>query len=1090
MTQSIQFFLQTLPSNHPLNCINGHYTHQYFSLPPKPKLKSVSTNLNNKKNINFTLPELKKTRVETKLQIPSNTSQSSYSSLIQDCISSNSFELGKSIHARILADGFIPDTFLQTKILMLYARSGELSDLYIARELFDGMTMRNSTSWNTMILGYARIDDHKEVLKLFYRMLGTGILPDKFTFPSVVKAYVGLEDFYGLKQIHSSIIKTGLNHNFVVGGSLIDGYVSFGSTDDGFAAFDEINGKNVVSWNAVIRGFVRVMRWEEAWEVFYRMVNLDEGPDDFSFATAIRVCGSLRSLDRGKQVHAKLIIGGFEGDVFVGNSLVDMYAKCRDPESCVQVFDQMKDRDQVTWNSMISGEVQFGNFSKALELFSRMQMLGFKIDRFNLGSVLGVCSGLADAKTGRELHGYLVRNFLDSDVIFGSALVDMYSKCGYVEKAHHAFERLVERNEVSWNALICGYVQELKVDEALELYHEMKFEENVKPDRFTFTTLLNLCAIQGSLDQGKQIHAHLIRIVGTDHLIVETELVHMYAKCGKLNYAEQIFSRMEERNSYSWNSLIEGYEQNDQPEQSLQLFWQMQVSGIKPDCFSLTSTISACRKLSNIKNGKELHGFVVRNDLENQGILRCVLVDMYAKCGFMDYACKIYSQTSEKDVNIQNVMLSSFIGCGKIDDAKLVFDQMDERNTISWNSILVGFTKSESKDETFKLFKRMQEENIEFDSLTLVTLFNFCASLPALAQGEQLHTLAIKKGCFLHSSVVMDSALVDMYAKGGSIERARRIFDQMRDRNVISWNAMINGYAKHGLSEEVLVLYELMQKEGIYPNDITFLSVLSACSHTGKIEEGLKIFISMLEDFRIEAKAEHYTCMVDLLGRVGLIDEAKEVIEKMPVKPEVSTWGALLGACKLHQNIEMGKLAADHLFDMDPQNPGHYVLLSNIYAVAGRWKEAEEVRNLMRSRGVVKEPGVSWIEIDNEIQTFHVGDQSHPKNKEIYDTLRGLSSRMKGLGYVPDSKFVLRNVEDDEEEEYLLQHSERLAIGLGLISLPEKSIIRVFKNLRICGDCHTATKFISKISGRKIIIRDTNRFHHFENGICSCGDFW
>ncbi|KAI3889639.1 hypothetical protein MKX03_007661 [Papaver bracteatum] len=1077
---------QTLPLHHPFNYFNGYCTHhKYFSFPPKPKVSSISANHNN----NLVLPKLKQTRdEETKVQTP--PTQSYYSSLIQDCITSNSFELGKSIHATILSNGFSPDTFLQTKILMLYARSGELSDWCTARKLFDEMPIRNLTAWNTMILGYSKIDDYVEVLELFYRMQKEGNCPDKFTFPSVVKAYVKLEDFNGLRQVHCSVIKCGLNQNLVVGGSLVDGYVTFDSMDDAVIAFDEIECKNVVSWNSVIRGLVRATRWEEAWETFYRMINLGESPDHFSFATAVRICGALRSLDRGKQVHAKLIVCGFESDVFVGNSLIDMYAKCWDSESCTQVFDQMKEKDQVTWNSMISGLVQFSNFPKALKLFSKMQTLGYSIDRFNLGSVISACSGLADVRTGREFHGYLVKNFLDADVIFGSALVDMYSKCGFLEKAHRAFERLAERNEVSWNSLISGYAQDGSLD-AFEIYHEMKLAEDVSPDSFTFTNLLNLCSSHGSLNQGKQIHAHLIRKVGMNHLIVETELVHMYAKCGELNYAEQIFNGMDERNSYSWNSLIEGYEQNDEPERALQIFRLMQVSGIKPDHFSLTSTISACRKLSNIKNGKELHGFVVRNNLESQGILRCVLVDMYATCGFMDCACRVYNQTSEKDVNVQNVMLSSFIGCGRVDDAKWVFDQMEERNTISWNSILTGFTNSESKDEAFKLFRRMQEENVESDSSTLVTLFNFCANLPALAQGEQLHSHAIKKGLFVYNSVVMDSSLVDMYAKGGSIERARRIFDNMTDRNVISWNAMINGYAKHGMTAEVLKLYELMQAEGVYPNDSTFLSVLSACSHTGKIHEGLQVFISMLEDFKIVAKAEHYTCMVDLLGRVGLLDEAKEVIEKMPVEPEISTWGALLGACKLHQNIELGKLAADQLFEMDPQNPGHYVLLSNIYAVAGRWKEVEEVRNLMRSRGVVKEPGVSWIDIDNETQTFHAGDKSHPKHKEIHSTLRSLLPRMKRLGYVPDAKFVLRNVEGDEDEgEHLLQHSERLAIGLGLISLSKNSVIRVFKNLRICGDCHTASKFISKITGRKIIIRDTNRFHHFENGVCSCGDFW
>ncbi|KAF5200512.1 Pentatricopeptide repeat-containing protein [Thalictrum thalictroides] len=989
----------------------------------------------------------------------------------------------------MISNEFIPDTYLQTKILMLYARSGELNDLLIARKLFDEMLERNSTSWNTMIIAYSQMEDHSEVLDLFSRMQRAGILPDKFTFPSVVKACVALEDWNGVCQVHGFVIKTGLNENLVVGGSLVDGYVRFGLMDEAVNAFEEVDGKNVIIWNAIISGYVKIMRWEEAWSVFHRMEKLGVVPDQFTFATVLRACSFLRSLDRGMHVHAKLIVQNFVSDVFVGNSLIDMYAKCGDLDSCLQVFDDMIEKNQVTWNLMISAKVQYGQFVEALALFSRMCMMGFKMDQYNLGSILMACVGLLNVQSGRELHGYLIRNSLDSDVILGSSLVDMYSKCGYVEKARQAFNRLINRNIVTWNSLISGYVQEGMVEEALKLYHEMEQHSTIQPDQYTFTNLLALCADQGDTYLGMQIHAHAIRMVTTNRLIIETELVHMYAKCGLLNYAQHIFDRMEVRNSYSWNSLIEGYEQNGQAKKSLELFKEMQATGIKPDCFSLASAVSACIKLSDIRMGKETHGFIVRNSLEKLGILKCVLVDMYAKCGDMDYACNAYNQTSKKDVNIQNVMVSAFVGCGRMDDARRLFDEMEERNIISWNSIILGFSKVSKKEETFKLFIRMLKESVEFDTSTLVTLFNFCANLPALPQGIQLHTLAIKTG-LVNTSITMDSTLIDMYAKGGDIIQARRFFDKMTEKNIVSWNTMITGYGKHGYSEEVLVLYEHMQEEGMHLNDVTLLSVLSACSHTGLTKEGIEIFIAMLEDHRLEATAAHYTCMVDLLGRAGRLEDAKEVIERMPVKPEVSTWGALLGACRVHQNVEMGRHAADHLFEMDPLNPGHYVLMSNIYAAAGSWKEVEEVRSMMKIRGVRKDAGVSWIEINNEIQTFYAGAKSHPKSKEIYANLRHLTQQMKRLGYVPDTKFVLSNTGDLEEEEYLFQHSERLAISLGLISLSEKSTIRVFKNLRVCGDCHTVTKFISKITNRRIIVRDTNRFHHFENGVCSCGDYW
>lgn len=1021
----------------------------------------------------------------------SNIKPSNYSTLIQDCISSSSFELGKSIHAQMVSVGYTPDTYLQTKIIMLYARSGGVDDLCYARVLFDNMRERNSTTWNTMILGYAHVGNHTEVVKLFFRMHRSGFVLDKFTFPSVIKAFKAMGEIHGFSQVQTLIIKTGLNHDLVVGGTLVDGYTEFGLVDDAIIAFNEIKEKNVIIWNIIFSGYLKEIRWEEAWRFFHKMQTLGFHPDKFTFATALRICSSLSSPSRGTQVHAKLIVYGFEGDIFVGNSLVHMYSRCNDYDSCLKVFDEMEEKDQVTWNSIISAKAHFGHFSESLMLFSRMCSMGFKSDRFNLGSILMASAGLSDIKTGRELHCHLLRNSLDSDVVLGSALVDLYSKCGLVQEAFKVFERLPERNEVSFNALIAGYVHEREAEKALELYHNMRMEVNVDPDQFTFTTLLTLCTDYENHYHGKSIHAHLMRTNQMQNMVIETELVHMYTTCGMMQYAQEIFDRMLEKNAYSWNSMIEGYEQNEQIEEALQLFQRMQIQGIRPDAFSLASILSIITTLCEAIKGKEIHGFMVRHSMEKEEILRVMLLDVYAKCGVMDYASKIYYRSVTKDVTLHNVMISAFASSSRLNDAKNLFDKMEERNTVSWNCLIGGYAKSGYNKESVGLFRKMLEENVELNSLTILTMVNLCGDLACLYQGEKLHGLIIKKG-FENSSVVLATSLIDMYAKCGAIKKARRVFDYMNETNIISWNAMINGYSKHGVSEESLLLYEQMQRKGIYPNGVTFLSVLSACSHTGLIEEGLTIFISMVENYRIEPSVEHYTCMVDLLGRAGLLEEAMEVIKKMPIKPEISTFGALLAACRLHNSVEMGKLAAKELFVLDPQNSGHYVLLSNIYAAEGNWKEVENIRKLMKEKGVRKEPGISWIMINNEKHVFHAGSKSHSRTEEIYIILRDLTVRMKKLGYIPDAHFILRNVNDvsKEKEEHLLQHSERLAIGLGLISLPENFIITVFKNLRICGDCHTTIKLISKITGRQIIVRDLNRFHHFENGECSCGDYW
>ncbi|KAL6001330.1 hypothetical protein ACLOJK_007064 [Asimina triloba] len=1066
--------LQTLPFENPRTNTRSYC----ISPPPKPRFIPISAKFFE------TYDETAKSPQPLLLQTPSKLQPSSYSSLIQSCIDSKAFDHGKSIHAQMLLDGFRPDAYLQTKILMLYARSRDPGDLCTARHLFDKMAKRNSTSWNTMILAYAGVEDHVQVLELFQWMRMSGIWPDNFTFPSVVKAFVALDYEPGIQQLHGLIHKTGWNRNLVVGGSLVDGYVKFGSMGDSEAAFYEIDGENVVAWNALIGGYVKLGMWEEAWAAFRKMRSLGLHPDHFSFATAVKICGTLRSPFKGKQVHAELIRCGFENDIFVGNSLIDMYAKFGDKEGCLQVFSLIGERNQVTWNSIISAQAQFRHFEETVALFKKMKESGHKCDQFNLGSVLMACAGLGHVGIGRELHGYMVRNILDRDIVSGSALVDLYAKNGQLEKAFRVFVMLVERNEVSWNALIDGCVQNGQTHDAVELFKKMRLTKT-QPDHFTFCSLLS--SDQGTDDYGKQIHAFIIRTIDTQNLILETALVHMYAKCGNLKYAQEVFNRMVARNAYSWNSMIAGYEQNGETEEALELFHQMQLHGIKPDCFSLTSLLSACVMLADRNMGKQIHGFVIRNTFQEDKVLTCMLVDLYSECGAMNYACTVYDQVSEKDVILQNIMISGYVKNDRIKDARQIFNSMGERSTVSWNSMIAAYAKYVLSDEAFELFKTMMEESIEIDELTLVSLFDLCASLPALEQGKQLHACMIKKG-FTHSLVVLDSSVVDMYAKGGEIEDARRFFNMMSERNRISWNAMIAGYAKHGHIYEVLALFDQMQEDGIYPNEVTFLSILSACSHTGKVEEGLNKFIFMLEEHGSEVKPEHYTCMIDLLGRAGYLDEAEEVINNMPIEPEVSTWGALLGACRMHQNVELGLIAAKRLFERDPNNPGHYVLMSNIYAAAGQWQESEEVRSLMKARGVTKDPGISWIEIDNQVHTFHAGDQSHPQRDEIYAILKDLSDGMKRMGYVPDTNFILRHV--DFKEDYLLQHSERLAIALGLIHLPKHTVIRIFKNLRICGDCHTAIKLISKITGRKIIVRDTKRFHHFEDGLCSCGDYW
>lgn len=885
---------------------------------------------------------------------------------------SRSFDSGKSIQAQMEDEGIVPDTFLQTKILMLYAKTGERSDLVHARKMFDEMPDRNSTSWNTMILAYARASDHLEVLQLFSRMHECGAVPDKFTFPSVIKACVALEVEGGIQLLHGLIIKHGLGRDVVVGTALVDVYASLGCLEDAETAFSEIDGVNVITWNAIIGGYVGELSWEEAWNTFHRMQDASVSPSHSTLSLAARTCGALRSLDRGRQVHAKVMGFGYEADVFVQNSLIDMYAECGDLEGCKLVFHLIKETSQVSWNSIISSFVRLGYYEEALHMLLRMWQAGYQYDRFNLGSVLKSCTALADAETGRAIHGYLVRRLLDSDVVLGSAMVDMYGKCGCIREAHWVFNKLRKRNIVSWNSLIAGFVLEEATEVVIELYRGMELA-NIKPDQFTLGTLLSLFANQGNADLGKQIHAHILRKIARPNLVLETELTHMYARCGRLRDAHNVFNWMPKKNAYSWNSFIEGCLKSNKAMEALRIFRKMLLDGVVPDSFSLSSAVTAISNLSTIQKGKEIHGFAVKKMLVDRDVTLCMLIDMYAKCGRIDYAYKMYERVPKKGLILNNIMISAFISHEKISDARRIFDKMEEKNTISWNSMLIGYAKGGFDREALRLFQEFIVEGGDYECSTLVPIFNLCASLPAAEFGKQLHAFATKNR-LPGNSVVLDSAIVDMYAKCGLIEESRKFFNRMKERNILTWNTIISSYSKHGQIEAVFSLYEQMLREGILPNDITFLSILSACSHTGSLEEGFNTFVSMSEDYGVEPRLEHYNCMVDLLGRAGLLNDAKEMILRMPMEPDISTWAALLGASRNHIDIDIGRFAAERLFDLDPANSGHYRLMANLYAAAGRWKEADEMWKLMKERRVMSEPASSWIEIGNQIQVFHAGD--------------------------------------------------------------------------------------------------------------------
>jgi pentatricopeptide repeat protein len=856
-----------------------------------------------------------------------------------------------------------------------------------------------------------------------------------------------------LKQLHTCLITTGRNQTEA---KLINKYAMFGNMQDARQVFDKMCQPEVFEWNLMLRGYAANGLLKDALDLYYQMQWAGITPNTYTFNFVLKACAGLSAFQQGRLSHEQVIRNGLELDIFVGNALVDMYAKCGSIDSARRFFDRMSVRDVVSWTAMIAGYAQSGHPNEAWMLFNEMQLSDSRPNSVTVASVLPVCADLGALREGKGIHSYVLRNGFESDVVVMTALVDMYAKCGSLDFSRKLFDKIPKRNVLSWSAMIAGYSQNGQGIKALELFNQMQ-RSGAKPNSATMVSLLSACASLLTLHQGLWIHCYIIKHEFEWDVVLATALIDMYATCGVLEVARRLFDKMSERNVVSWNAMISGYTQNGYFKEALTLFNRMQKGDIKPNTVTLVSVLPAYTNLGDLGQVQWIHNYIMQS-------------------GF------------ELDVSLQNSLVAMYAKCGSVDVSRHLFNQMSKRSAVSWNAMISGYTQSGHADEALALFYQMLLTVMKPDAVTMASVLPSFAHLAALQQGKWIHGYIIR--CGFESDIVVATALVDMYAKCGSIDNARQLFDEISDKNVVSWNTMIAAYGMHGYGEEALALFDVMQPEGMQPDHITFICVLSACSHAGLVDEGWQYFDCMSRDYGITPRVDHYACIVDLLGRAGHLDEAEDFIRKMPFEPGASAWGALLAACKMHSNIELGERAAQYLFDLEPHNVGYYILLSNIYAAVGRWDGVAKMRTMIKDKGLKKTPGWSLIEVNNTVHAFLAEDRSHSQSEEIYATLETLARQMEEAGYVPNINSVLHDVEVAAKEDMLYTHSERLAIAFGLISTSPGTPIRITKNLRVCDDCHTATKFISKIASREIIVRDAKRFHHFKDGFCSCKDYW
>ncbi|CAL5333724.1 unnamed protein product [Camellia sinensis] len=757
-----------------------------------------------------------------------------------------------------------------------------------------------------------------------------------------------------------------------------------------------------------------------------------------------------------KRLHALLIVSGKVQSIFISTRVVNLYAILGDVTYSCHTFDQIPKKDAYTWNSMLSSYVRNNRFHEAVNCLYKM-LLNSEVrpDFYTFPPVLKACGNLFD---GKKIHCWVFKLGFEWDVFVAASLVHMYCRFGYLGAAHKIFSDMPFRDGGSWNAMISGFCQNGNVSEALGVLDEMRFD-GMKMDCVTVSTILPACAQMDDILHGMLIHLYVIKHGLEFDVFVSNALINMYAKFGNIRQAQKVFDQMFVRDLVSWNSIIAAYEQNAHPDTALEFFGEMQSNGIQPDVLTLVSLASSVAQSGDCRSGRSVHGFVTR---------RCWILE---------------------DVVVGNAVLDMYAKLGIIDSARRVFEEISLKDVVSWNTMITGYGQNGLASEAIEVFCMMEAcEDVTPNQGTWVSVLPAYSHLGALKLGMRTHGRILKAS--LHLDIYVSTCLIDLYGKCGRLDDAMSLFYEVPRMSSVPWNTIISCHGIHGHGETSLQLFQAMQDEGVKPDHVTFVSLLSACSHSGLVDQGQWCFRVMQEEYGIKPSLKHYGCMVDLLGRAGYLEKAYSFVKNIPLRPDASVWGALLGACRIHGDVELGKFASEHLFEVDSENVGYYVLLSNIYANVGKWEGADEVRSLARDRGLKKTPGWSSIELNNRIEVFYTGNQSHPHCEEIYKELEILMAKIKTVGYIPDCSFVLQDVEEDEKEYILMSHSERLAITYGIISTPPKSPIRIFKNLRVCGDCHNVTKFISKITEREIIVRDSNRFHHFKDGVCSCGDYW
>ncbi|CAK7337665.1 unnamed protein product [Dovyalis caffra] len=847
--------------------------------------------------------------------------------VIKGCSVLGAFRIGKEIHCVVLRNGYEQNVVIETTLIDFYGKIGCLGS---ARILIDRSPQPDLVSLNALISCYSLHAIDEEVFGVFKLIFLVGLKPNLSTLASVIPVCTRLGCLDTGKSLHGFAIKSGVLANEFLVPALISMYARDACLSSARNMFEDVKKKNVVVWNAMISAYTQKNMAFEAYEMFQEMLRADVQPNSITFVSVIPSCEVAGIIWYGESFHAWVIKQCLENQVSVLTALVSMYAKLGEMDKAEHLFDRMSNRSLLSWNVMVSGYVCNGLWDTSLAAFCEMQLGGFRPDAVSVVSVLSACSKLEAVLLGKSAHAFSIRKGIDSNPNLSNALLAFYSGCGHLTSSLKLFHKMDTRNTVSWNTLISGCVYSGEVEKAFDLGRRMQ-KEGVTLDLVTLISVLPVYCDRENLSHGMTIHGYVIKLGFASVVYLVNALISMYCKCGDLDAGRLLFEAMSERCIVSWNALITGYRHHNLQNKALIFFHQMLEKDQRPNSVTLLNVLPMC--YSHLQS-MSIHAFAIRTGILQETPLLTSLICTYARFENMN-SCLSLFETGIKDLSV-------------------------------WNAIISVHIQTKYPEKAVSLCYDLFQMGLQPDHITVLSLISACAQLNFLNLAHSVMAYVIRKG--FEKDAAVSNSLIDLYARCGDIFTAKKLFEGLLEKDAVSWSVMINGYCLHGDGEAALEIFSQMQLSGVRPNVNVFSTILSACSHSGLVEQGWLVFNSMVEN-GISPSLEHYACLVDLLGRAAHLNEAYDVVKQLPCKPSVSLLESLLGACRVHGNVEIGEKISWMLFEMDPENPGPYVMLSNIYAAAGRWTDADKVRTNMDGRQLRKVAGCSLLlrdECDNE----------------------------------------------------------------------------------------------------------------------------